>query len=79
MMAGNGPKAMRRVGQYADGPITDPKTWKESKAEFEKGARDAGKDPSRMPVFIEQYVVVGDKKDLETAAARILAFRPLNS
>jgi F420-dependent hydroxymycolic acid dehydrogenase len=68
MMAGNGPKAMQRVGQYADGLITDPKTWKESKAEFEKGARNAGKDPGKMPVFIEQYVVVGDKKDTEMAA-----------
>jgi F420-dependent hydroxymycolic acid dehydrogenase len=68
MMAGNGPKAMRRVGQYADGLITDPKTWKEHKPEFENGVRDAGKDPSRMPVFVEQYVVVGDQKDAEVAA-----------
>jgi len=68
MMAGNGPKAMRRCGQYADGLITDPKTWKENKLEFEKGAKDAGKDPARMPVFIEQYVVVGNTKDKEQAA-----------
>jgi hypothetical protein len=47
------------LGQYADGLITDPKTWKEHKAEFQKGASDASKDPARMPVFIEQYVVVG--------------------
>jgi alkanesulfonate monooxygenase SsuD/methylene tetrahydromethanopterin reductase-like flavin-dependent oxidoreductase (luciferase family) len=26
MMAGNGPKAMHRCGQHADGLITDPKT-----------------------------------------------------
>jgi len=68
MMAGNGPKAMRRVGQYADGLITDPKTWKQHKSEFEGGAKDAGKDPSQMPVFIEQYAVVGDQKDAEIAA-----------
>jgi TAT-translocated FGD2 family F420-dependent dehydrogenase len=68
MMAGNGPKAMRRVGQYADGLITDPKTWKKHKSEFESGAKDAGKDASKMPVFIEQYVVVGDQKDAEVAA-----------
>ena len=68
MMAGNGPKAMYRCGQYADGLITDPKTWKEYKSEFQKGAADAGKDLARMPVFIEQYVVVGDKKDAEEAA-----------
>ncbi|MGH9512339.1 MAG: TIGR03557 family F420-dependent LLM class oxidoreductase [Terriglobales bacterium] len=68
LMAGNGPKAMRRVGQYADGLITDPKTWKEHKSEFEGGAKEAGKDPKQMPVFIEQYAVVGDKKDAEVAA-----------
>jgi TAT-translocated FGD2 family F420-dependent dehydrogenase len=68
LMAGNGPKAMRRVGQYADGLITDPKTWKQHKGEFEGGARDAGKDPSQMPVFVETFVVVGDKKDAEQAA-----------
>jgi F420-dependent hydroxymycolic acid dehydrogenase len=68
MMAGNGPKAMHRCGQYADGLITDPKTWKEHKAEFQKGAAEGGKDLSRMPVFIEQYVVVGDKKDAGEAA-----------
>jgi alkanesulfonate monooxygenase SsuD/methylene tetrahydromethanopterin reductase-like flavin-dependent oxidoreductase (luciferase family) len=68
LMAGNGPKAMRRVGEYADGLITDPKTWKQHKAEFEGGAKDAGKDPAKMPVFIEQYVVVGNKEDAEVAA-----------
>ena len=68
LMAGNGPKAMRRCGQYADGLITDPKTWKEHKTEFQKGASDAGKDSARMPVFIEQYVVVGGKSELNEAA-----------
>lgn len=33
---------MRRCGQYADGLITDPKKWKEYKAEFQTGASDAG-------------------------------------
>jgi F420-dependent hydroxymycolic acid dehydrogenase len=37
LMAGNGPKAMHRCGQYADGLITDPKTWKEHKPEFQEG------------------------------------------
>ena len=68
LMAGNGPKAMRRCGQYADGLITDPKTWKEHKTEFQNGASDAGKDPARMPVFLEQYVVVGGKSELNEAA-----------
>ena len=68
MMAANGPKAMRRCGQYADGLITDPETWKDHKREFQKGAADAGKDPTRMPVFIEQYVVVGGSNELKEAA-----------
>jgi TAT-translocated FGD2 family F420-dependent dehydrogenase len=68
LMAGNGPKAMKRVGQYADGLITDPKTWKKHKSEFEDGAKAGGKDASKMPVFIEQYAVVGDQKDAEVAA-----------
>lgn len=68
LMAGNGPKAMRRVGQHAEGLITDPKTWKQHKSEFEGGARDAGKDPAKMPVFVEQYVVVGGQKEADEAA-----------
>lgn len=68
MMAGNGPKAMRRCGQHADGLITDPKTWKELKTTFQQGAADVGKDVAAMPVFIEQYVVVGGKKELDEAA-----------
>ncbi len=68
MMAGNGPKAMLRCGQHGDGLITDPKTWKEHKSEFQKGAADAGKDLSKMPVFIEQYVVVGGQQELREAA-----------
>jgi TAT-translocated FGD2 family F420-dependent dehydrogenase len=68
LMAGNGPKAMRRVGLHADGLITDPNTWKQHREEFEKGAREAGKDPSQMPVFIEQFVVVGDQKEAQQSA-----------
>lgn len=67
LMAANGPKAMRRAGRYADGLVTDPKTWKQHKAEFEGGARDAGKDPKQMPVLLEQFVVVGDQKEAERA------------
>jgi TAT-translocated FGD2 family F420-dependent dehydrogenase len=75
LMAANGPKAMRRAGQYGDGLITDPKTWKQHKGEFEAGARAAGKDPSQMPVLVEQYVVVGDEKDAQ-AAAELWRFGP---
>ncbi|GAC1431910.1 MAG: hypothetical protein NVS1B11_02300 [Terriglobales bacterium] len=67
--------AMHRVGQYADGLITDPKTWKDHKSEFEAGAQAGGKDASKMPVFIEQFVVVGDRKEAEEAA-NLFAFSP---
>jgi TAT-translocated FGD2 family F420-dependent dehydrogenase len=68
LMAANGPKAMRRAGQYADGLVSDPKTWKQHKSEFESGAKAAGKNPSQMPVLIEQYVVVGGRAEAEQAA-----------
>lgn len=66
LMAGNGPKAMQRVGGHAEGLISDPNTWKEHKADYENAARAAGKDPMQMPVLIEQYAVVG----AENAAKR---------
>src|ERR1700683_1817290 len=68
LMAANGPKAMRRAGKYADGLVTAPKTWKEHKGEFEAGIKDAGKNIKDMPVLVEQYAVLGDKKDAEKAA-----------
>lgn len=75
LMAGNGPKSMRRCGRYGDGLITDPKTWKQHKAEFEAGAREAGKDPGKMPVLVEQFVVVGGQAEAEEAA-RLWRFIP---
>jgi TAT-translocated FGD2 family F420-dependent dehydrogenase len=75
LMAANGPKAMRRAGQYGDGLITDPKTWKETKTEFENGAKAASKDAAKMPVLVEQWVSIGDKKQTE-AAAELWRFLP---
>ncbi|HEY3778625.1 MAG TPA: TIGR03557 family F420-dependent LLM class oxidoreductase [Rhizomicrobium sp.] len=68
LTAANGPKAMRLAGKHGDGLITDPKTWKEHKSEWEKGARESGRDPATMPVLVEQFVVVGDRKDAEQSA-----------
>jgi len=68
LMAGNGLKAIRRCGQYADGLVTDPKTWKQHKAEFEARAKTAGKDVAKMPVLVEQYAIVGDENDAKKAA-----------
>jgi len=74
-MAGNGPKAMYRCGQYGDGLITDPHTWEKSKAEFTAGATAVGKDPNQLPIIMEHFVVVGDKKEAE-AAAQLWRFIP---
>jgi TAT-translocated FGD2 family F420-dependent dehydrogenase len=68
LLAANGPKAMRLAGQHGDGLITDPKTWQESKGEWESGARAAGKNPAQMPVLVEAFVVVGEQSDAQTAA-----------
>jgi TAT-translocated FGD2 family F420-dependent dehydrogenase len=70
LMAGNGPKAMRRCGVHGDGLVTDPKTWKEHKGEFLAGLREAGKNPDTVPVLVEQYVVVGGEKELEEALSK---------
>ncbi len=66
--AANGRRSMRLAGQHGDGLITDPLTWKKFRAEWENGAREAGKDPTAMPVMIEHFVVVGDETDALLAA-----------
>jgi alkanesulfonate monooxygenase SsuD/methylene tetrahydromethanopterin reductase-like flavin-dependent oxidoreductase (luciferase family) len=68
LTAANGPKAMRLAGIHGDGLITDPKTWKVHKAEWEKGAREAGRNPNEMPVLVEQFVVVGNEDDAKRPA-----------
>jgi F420-dependent hydroxymycolic acid dehydrogenase len=76
LMAANvGPKAMYRSGRYGDGLITDPLTWKQHRTEFEKGAKSGGKDPHNMPVLVEQFIVVGDKREAQ-AAANLWRFLP---
>ncbi len=68
LTAANGRKSMRLAGQHGDGLITDPRTWKQFKSEWEGGARDAGKNSADMPVLIEQFVVVGDQDEARQAA-----------
>ena len=68
LTAANGKKSMRLAGQYGDGLITDPKTWKQFKSEWEEGAKAAGKNPADMPVLVEQFVVVGDTNYARQAA-----------
>lgn len=69
LTAANGKKSMRLAGEHGDGLITDPKTWKEHRGEWEAGAKAAGKDPAAMPVIAETFVVVGDESDAKQAGA----------
>jgi TAT-translocated FGD2 family F420-dependent dehydrogenase len=68
LTAANGRKSMRLAGQYGDGLITDPISWKQHKAEWQDGAHAAGKNPDDMPVLVEQYVVVGGDAEARKAA-----------
>jgi TAT-translocated FGD2 family F420-dependent dehydrogenase len=68
LTAANGRKSMRLAGQYGDGLITDPLTWRQHKAEWQEGAHTAGKNPDAMPVLVEQYVVVGGDAEARKAA-----------
>lgn len=68
LTAANGRKSMRLAGLHGDGLITDPLTWKQHKAEWEAGAREAGKNPADMPVLVEQFVVVGGDAEARQAA-----------
>jgi TAT-translocated FGD2 family F420-dependent dehydrogenase len=68
LTAANAKKSMRLAGKHGDGLITDPETWKQHKSEWEAGAREAGKNTADMPVLVEQYVVVGDIGDAQSAA-----------
>lgn len=53
-------------GRYGDGLITgahDLKTKPELKTSWEKAAKNSGKDPRKLAIMVEHWVVVGD--DLE--------------
>jgi F420-dependent hydroxymycolic acid dehydrogenase len=54
---------MRRSGEYGDGLITDPETWRKFKSKYYEGTRAANKEPAKMPVLVEQFVVVGTQRD----------------
>jgi len=68
LTAANGPKAIRLAGEHGDGLITDPRTWKQHKGEWQKAARSAGRNPDHMPVMAEQFVVIGDKGEAKRPA-----------
>ncbi len=76
-MAAEGPKSMYKVGKHGDGLITDSKSAldKEMRSAFEEGAREAGKDPKKMPILAEHFVVVGGKREADESA-RMWRFIP---
>ncbi len=70
-VASNGPKSMAHAGQAGDGLITDAESLadEERMNTYREAARGAGKDPSAMPILVEQFVVVGGKAEAEEAAS----------
>lgn len=68
-IAAEGPKAMRLAGKYGDGLITDAKSalMPKMREAFAAGAREAGKDPAKLPILAEHFVVVGGKAEAEEA------------
>jgi G6PDH family F420-dependent oxidoreductase len=68
LIAANSRKSMPLAGRHGDGLITDPNTWKQHKAEWESGVKEAGKNPADMPVLVESFAIVGDKSEARKAA-----------
>ncbi len=58
------PNSATFAGKYGDGLITvggkQPEMYKQLLAQFEKGAKEAGKDPANMPRLIELNVAYGE-------------------
>ncbi|HEY8599068.1 MAG TPA: TIGR03557 family F420-dependent LLM class oxidoreductase [Thermomicrobiales bacterium] len=69
-VASNGAKSMKHAGEAGDGLITDAESLADEDRmnTYREAARGAGKDPSAMPVIVEQFVVVGGKAEAEEAA-----------
>lgn len=76
-IAASGPKSMRLAGRYGDGLISDSEraVKPELRQAFEAGAKEAGKDPAKLPVIAEHWIVVGDEKDAE-AGVKLWNFLP---
>jgi TAT-translocated FGD2 family F420-dependent dehydrogenase len=68
LVAGNGQKSIQLAGKYGDGLITDPRTWKNYKGEWQEAAREAGKNPDEMPVLVEHWIVAGDQNEAKQQA-----------
>lgn len=69
-VAAGGPKSAHLAGQYGDGWISEAGGIKNQKlvAAFDRGARDSGRDPSRLGKRAEMFAVVGDQNEITRAA-----------
>lgn len=76
-MSGMGPKAAEMAGRIADGLVTDAEraVQAEIREPWERGVREAGKDPARQEVLAELMVVVGSDEDARQAA-KLWRFQP---
>ncbi|HLH25618.1 MAG TPA: TIGR03557 family F420-dependent LLM class oxidoreductase [Chloroflexota bacterium] len=77
-VAASGPNSARIAGQLGDGWITDAKSAVDPamRAAFADGARAAGKDPARLPIRVESFMVVGGEPEANEAAA-LWRFSPI--
>jgi TAT-translocated FGD2 family F420-dependent dehydrogenase len=71
-LAASGTQSSRVAGRLGDGWITAPKdaATRTKRDMFEAGVRESGRDPHRVPIICEQWVVVGGKREAEEAASQ---------
>jgi TAT-translocated FGD2 family F420-dependent dehydrogenase len=69
-IAAGGEKSMEMAGRIGDGLITDSERaiMPNMRQAFEKGAREAGKDPRTMPIIAEHWVCVGEDNEARQLA-----------
>jgi len=69
-VAGNGPKSARLAGEIGDGWITTPANLANPELHdaFRDGALSVGKDPTGMPIILEDFIVVGGEAEANEAA-----------
>ena len=72
-IAAGGPKSARLAGLHGDGLITGAKVLRSGpglRASWEKGVREAGKDPAGQPVVVEHWAMVGGEEEAREAAEK---------